>query len=299
MDRPTVLTDAAVKRAKAPLMRRSEMWCAALPGFGLRVTHKGHRSFVLLARLRGRPIRLTLGSYPDTSLAAARTRAKAALDAIARGEDPRDLKRPTVAAPAPRSVERVATDFVEKWSKPRKRTWEEDERILGKYVTPRWRGRRLDAITRTDVVDLVEAVATDHGPIMANRTLAVIKKLLAWALNRGLLEAHPAAGLTPPAPERTRDRVLTDAELKKLWKAWATMSYPFGTALQLLALTAARRGEVEAMAWSELDLDERLWTIPAARYETGLPLLVPLAAPVVELFASTPRLDGCPYVFRP
>src|SRR6185503_4470603 len=111
-------------------------------------------------------------------------------------------------------------DFVEKWSKPRNRTWKESERILAKYVTPHWRDRRLTEIGRGDVVELVDRIATENGPIMANRALANIKKLFAWSLDRGLLDVHPVARLSPPGAEEERARVLTDAEIKALWKAW-------------------------------------------------------------------------------
>src|SRR5262249_21784149 len=158
-----------------------------------------------------------------TTLAAARGRAKEALQQCARGDDPRVEKR-AVAGKAQDTVEAVAAAFVAGWCKPRNRQWRDQERLLTLHVLPHWNGRRLAEITRADVVALTDAIAqaTPMG-VQANRVLAVLKKLLAWALNRDLIPAHPAVGLTPPTPECPRDRVLTDHELRKLWAAFGAM----------------------------------------------------------------------------
>jgi integrase len=289
MGRP-ILTEVAVRRMHPPPAGRLEVWDAALPAFGLRITATGARSFVLLTRLHGRPIRLTW-RWPATSLATARDLAREALQAIARGEDPRRRKggADTFAA--------TAAAFIAKYARPTKKTWDEDERKLRVYVTPRWGSRRLEQIGRQDVVALMDHIAEEHGPVMANRVLAVVKTLFSWALNRGLITAHPAAGLAAPGVERQRDRVLTDEEIARLWPVWTAMGYPFGTASQLVLLTAARRGEVGHMEWAELDLPGRCWEIPAARSKTGTPLVLPLSPPAVALLAALPRLDGCPFVF--
>lgn len=292
----TILTDAAVRRMRPPATGRLEVWDAALPGFGVRITDKGRRSWVLMSRYRGRPIRVTVGAWPATGLAEARSLARDVIHELARGEDPRRKRAHQNGATAPDRFERVAADFVEKWAKPRNRTWQETARVLDKYVTPKWKGRCLDEIGRADVVALIDRIAA-KTPIMANRVLAVVKKLFSWALDRGLLDVHPVARLSPPAPERPRDRVLSDNELKALSKAWGTMGYPWGSAFQLLLLTAARRGEVEEIAWTEINAADRLWTVPAERVKTKMPLLMPLSSPAVELLAGLPRLEGCPYVF--
>lgn len=294
MGRP-ILTDVAVRRLRPPERGRREVWDAALPGFGVRITETGKRSFVLMTRLRGRPLRLTFGTWPATPLADARDRAREAIQKCARGEDPRVEKR-AAAGNAPDTVEKVAAAFVAQWCKPRNRSWEEQERLLTLHVVPHWSGRRLAEITRADAVALTDMVA-QTTPIQANRVLAVLKRMFRWALDRDLIQAHPAVGLTPPAPERTRDRVLTDAELRKLWPTFVAMGYPWGIAFRVLLLTAVRRGEVEEMAWSELDLAAGLWTIPAERNKGNVALVVPLPSLATEALAGAPRMDGCPYVF--
>lgn len=205
-----------------------------VPGLALRVTASGHKSFVLVSRLHGRFLRLTW-RWPAVSLAQARTLARDALHDIAQGLDPRRTRSPVTVD----TFDAVASTFIALYAKPRKRTWAEDERILRTYVLPAWGARPVRDIGRRDVVALLDTIAAKNGPIMANRTLSVVKKLFAWSLNRGVLDAHPAAGLSSPAPERVRTRTLSDDEIRALWGTWSSMPSPWGVGLQLLL--AARR----------------------------------------------------------
>jgi len=120
----TILTDAAVRRIAPPAAGRLEVWDAALPGFGVRITERGHRSFVLVTRLRGgKPIRLTVGAYPALRPAVARELARDQLQAIARGEDPRTRKHGVARGAAVDTVAAIADDFLEKYARPNKRSW--------------------------------------------------------------------------------------------------------------------------------------------------------------------------------
>lgn len=128
-----VLTDTALRRMRPPATGQREVWDAALPGFGLRITSNGTRSFVLMTRVGGRPVRLTW-RYPAHSLAAARDAARAAIQAATRGDDPR--RRPTEQV-----IDDVVHEYVTKYAQPNKHSWREDERVFAKYVLPRWQGR--------------------------------------------------------------------------------------------------------------------------------------------------------------
>jgi integrase len=290
----TILTDAAARRLRPPMSGRREVWDAALPGFGIRITANGARSWICMTRLHGKPIRLTW-KWPATSLAEARQAARDAITEAARGEDPRRPKNGPEAPPD--AFQLVADIFLEQHSRRKKRTWAEDARMLDVYILPQWRDRPLGTITRADVHDLVERIATKHGPVQANRVLSLVKKLFSWSLDTGRLDVHPVARFTPPAVEVARDRILSDSELAALWPAWTALGYPFGTAFQLVALTAARRGEVERMAWTELELDTAaLWQIPSERIKSKVPHVIPLSPPAVALLAAVPRHPGGPFV---
>lgn len=293
--RRVILTDMMVRRMTPPRTGRRETWDMLLSGFGLRCSSSGAKAFVLLTRFRGKPIRLTW-KYPHNTLAQARDHARAALQAIERGEDPRDLKR-LASLRSSDVFEVVAVEFVEKWSKEFKRTWREDERILTKYVVPKWKDRPITSITRIDVIALRDNVKTENGPIQANRVLSTVKKLFAWSLDEGRLDRHPAAGVKKPSPERSRERALKDAEIKALWRGWEVIGFPSGSAMQILLLTGARRGEVQRMAWDEIDLDAATWTVPADRVKVKLPLIVPLSSMAVDILKGVPRFDGCGFVF--
>jgi integrase len=169
------------------------------------------------------------------------------------------------------------------------------ERIFKRLVLPAWRGRTIDSIRRRDVIDLVESVAADR-PYLANRTLGVLSKFFNWLCARDELAASPAQGVDRPHKEEVRQRTLSDAELRALWLACAGDG-PFGSALQVLALTGARRNEVSHMTWSEIDEERQLWTLPSARSKNKREHVVPLSSQVWAIIDAMPRFAGCDYVF--
>jgi integrase len=134
-------------------------------------------------------------------------------------------------------------------------------------------------------------------PYRTNRALAQIKKLFAWALDRGYIEVHPIVGLKPPAREIARDRVLTDTEIQALWKATEEFGFPFGPAIQLFLVTAQRRGEVTSIRWSQIDWQRGTWTIPAEVAKNGRAHEVPLPSLALEILSSLPRFVGSDLVF--
>jgi integrase len=168
-------------------------------------------------------------------------------------------------------------------------------------ASPKTRGpvlgaRRIDEITRGDVISVLEGIIKDEKPTLANRTKAVVSKLFSWALDREMIDAHPCARLGSMMPkEQKRERVLTDPELKKLWESWFTMGFPFGLFGQLLLVTAQRRGEVATMHWRDIDSNARLWTLPKTKAGHGHE--VPLSPLALEILKRVPRVDGSSFVF--
>ena len=129
--------------------------------------------------------------------------------------------------------------------------------------------------------------------------LAAFRKLCRWSLTRGLIDRDPSAGISAPSPERSRDRVLDDTEIRLAWQAFEAVSWPFGPIGKLLLLTGARLGEAGGMRWSELDLAARVWRLPASRVKNARAHEVPLSDAAVEIIQGLPRIgdvkDG--YVF--
>jgi integrase len=125
---------------------------------------------------------------------------------------------------------------------------------------------------------------------MANRVLAAIRKFFNWCISRGLLEISPCAGVGAPTRERARHRTLTDEELKAVLTAARELGHPFGSIVQMLALTAQRRDEVGRLSWDQLDLEKAVWVMPPEHAKNGKPHLVHLSAPALNLIQRMPRL---------
>jgi integrase len=127
--------------------------------------------------------------------------------------------------------------------------------------------------------------------------MAAIKKLLNWALNRGMIDVNPIAGLSAPGKKTARERILHELEILRLFEVTKAEGYPFGTIYELLLYTGQRRGEVSGMRWSEIDFDRRVWTIPVTRSKNGSAHEVPLATPVLDILGRIPRFLGSNFVF--
>ncbi|MGI9462637.1 MAG: integrase arm-type DNA-binding domain-containing protein, partial [Aestuariivirgaceae bacterium] len=214
-------TDTSIARLKPPAAGRAEYWDEELPGFGLRVTAGGTRSWQLMYRKDARKRRLTLGNYPALSLKLAREAALEALRAIERGHDPASERSALTGGPL--TFEGFARAYLERYSKRHKKSWRADRAMIENDLIKAWGRRPADAIARRDVIALIEEVMARGHPYAANRRLALIRKMFAWGLEVDLITASPATGVSMPAREATRTRTLSDNEIATLWQAWTRM----------------------------------------------------------------------------
>lgn len=205
-------------------------------------------------------------------LADARTKYNAAYELHKNGIDPgaveRQEKQERRLAP---TVDDLADDYIKKWAKPRKRSWEGDKRTLDVEIIPKWGKRKAKEIKRRDVVLLLEEIA-ERAPVMANRTRALLSKVFNFALEREIVEVNPCTGVKPAVKEEPTVRALADDEIKELWVALDTpgvlhVSPEVSRCLQLILLTGQRPGEVVGMHSAEID--GTWWTIPAERAKNG------------------------------
>lgn len=290
---PERLTDEAIA-ALTPGAARREVPDGGVLGLYLVVQPSGARAWAVRYRFHGRPRKLTIGPHPLLRPEAARELARAALRAVAEGRDPgaeRAEARRAESDPSPSvAFAEVAAQFVETHAKSL-RTWRETERLLlrGADLAP-WRARDVRSIGRRDVLDALGAVQGRGSATQANRLFSTLRGFFAWCAERGVVAESPCAGLAPPAPETSRERVLSDAELVALWRAADEAGHPFGSAVQLLILTGRRRSEVLGAQWSEFDLDRDLWTVPDDRAAVGTRRGVPLSRPAVALIEGLPRI---------
>jgi integrase len=179
----------------------------------------------------------------------------------------------------------------------RLRTIDQRRRVFERLIFPVLGGRPIAEIRRSEIVKLLDNVATTRGGRMADETLSVLSILFTWHAKRSDDFHSPIVrgmGITKPK-DRGRSRILCDDELARVWRAADDMGAPFGRFVQFLLLTATRRNESARMVWSEVNGDD--WTIPARRYKTGLDHVVPLSAKARALLDQMPRFAGSDFVF--
>ncbi|MEO5375337.1 MAG: site-specific integrase [Alphaproteobacteria bacterium] len=280
-------------RALKPDDARYIAWVEGCPKFGVRVTPNGAKSWVYGYRAAGKLRWLTIGPCPDLSLKDAREAWSEAVAKVARGEDPAAAKAQAreaatvaaeVAAGAP-TVGDLIEEYITRYARPKKRTADEDERILRRELAGML-DRRADGVTRYEIVKVLDGIVDRGAPIMANRTLAAVRKMFNFARGRGAVSSNPAEGVDAPSAERSRDRVLTEEEIARLWPAIAAAP-DTAPALRLALLfalaTGQRKGEVLGATWAEMDLDAAVWTLTADRTKNRLPHRVPLTPIALEI----------------
>jgi len=285
------LTMRYVENVKPPKHGRLSIWDRSLPGFGLRISDKGRKSWVVMYRHEGRQCRMTIGTYPVFSLAEAREQARSVMRDVELGLDPRAQEEETTS---PLLLD-VIEQLIAIYARPRNRSWKEAERTLRVNAAPYLGNRPISEFSKLDISKVLDAHVARGVPMVGNRTLAHMRKLFNWCVDRGLLESSPANGVKAPAKEVARDRVLTDDEIKRVWKACDEECWPFGPLYKLLLLTGQRRGEAARMKWS--DVREGIWTIPAEHSKNGRAHKVPLSPQAVEVLEGLPQIASQELVF--
>lgn len=290
------LTDALVRRASAGNRPQVFLWDAAVKGFGLRVTNRGAKSFILDYRVKGRQRRITIGNYPDWSVAAARTEAGNLKKKVDLGHDPLGQRHAERAAPTLRDLwERYRQDHL-----PRKAARSQvDETIMWeKLILPELGKDRVMDITHDQVEALHRRITVERGtPVRANRTVEVLRKAFNLAIRWEWRGDNPASGIRKN-PEERRERFLSPEELARLSAALDGHGEPVSTnAIRMLMLTGARKSEVLGATWDMFDLDRGVWVKPSAHTKQRREHRVPLSAAALDLLREIRKTADGPYVF--
>ena len=206
----------------------------------------------------------------------------------------RKKSTPGFALPEAETFETLVKDYLERYVSKNcaPATFQEAKRDLEHNVMPEWRGRPIAGISRRDAIDLIDGLVERGVKIQANRTLARLRALFNWAMEKDRISASPIERIKPPTKERARDRALTDDEIRWFWLACDEIGWPFGPIFKLLLLTAQRRDEVGGMKWTEIDLDKRTWTLPRNRAKSDRGHKVHLSDAAIEVLRSLPRAGG-------
>lgn len=271
------------------------LWDGEVKGFGVKVTPAGRKVYVVQYRMGGRGTptrRLTIGPHGQPwTVDQARTEARRILGHVAAGRDPQEEKRANrdrQADAAKNTVGELIPVFIERHYRSNGlRSADEVERILKREAESRWRNRSVASLTGKDIGRAIEEIS-DRAPIRANRVFGYISQFLDWCVGRHVLDANPMAGLKKPSKERSRDRVLDDDEIREVWIASGELGWPFGPFVKLLLLTGQRRNEVAGIRRSEIDLSERMWSLPAERTKNQRAHDVPLSDMAVEIITALP-----------
>jgi integrase len=282
---------------KLPVLKKDNVyWDKGLPGFGVKVTPKGRKVFLVMYRLAGvgsRVRKYTIGPYGRVTLAMARAQAQKIFAARLDGRDPaqekKQLRRRLVVDRMDDLVETFIRERVSKIRSVRKVS-----NLLRRDVLSHWGTKSIHEIKKRDVIELVSEVS-QRSPHAGYRLLKVLKTLFRWCVGRAVIDSSPAEGIPSNWRESSRDRVLTDNELAAIILGARQLPGPFGRIVEFLALTGQRREEVAQLTWNELDQDSKSWRIPAERSKNGKAHIVHVSEPAWAVIAGCERTSD--YVF--
>jgi integrase len=307
------LTQLACERLKPPPPDKQSIvyWDLQLPGFGLRVSSRGRKTWIAMYRVNRREVMETLGTMAlMPNVAQARDAARASMLKARQGINPVTERREHEAAKAKAAevqrftfaklCERYIREYAERYTRPS--SVYQSRRSLNRALAV-WSDRPANSIVKGDVRELIDQIASKRlrkqtgaiggAGIESNNVLTSLKTMFRWAVREEILTtADPTEGVTKRAKEVPRDRVLDPDEIRLFWEGAGELGWPFGPLFQLLLITAQRREEVGSMAWEEIDLERCRWTIPASRSKNGKAHHVHLSPLAVSIIESLPPLAG-------
>ncbi|HEX2526176.1 MAG TPA: site-specific integrase [Geminicoccus sp.] len=263
---------------------------------GLYVRIQGDRR-MWVVRYGEKRRKMVIGEVAAISLKDARTQASKIMTQVRDGADPLQERKARADAPKKLTVGELALRFLSQYAERHhsRRTLIETRRAMNVHISS-LHDMDVDTVNRRHIADLLNRLVGSSGPITANRVRGMASKLFSWAMEQGLADANPVVGTARPAPERTRERVLSNDEIRAIWDA-TEGGGDYYKIVRLLLLTGQRRDEVAGMRWSEISADGTTWTIPSERAKNAKKHDVPLSEQVQNLLAIVERRGGRDYVF--
>jgi len=257
-----------------------------LPGFGVRLREGGSRSFVFQFKIGGQHRRMTLGSATALTSARAREIASELHAQVRLGRDPSAEKAEGKLRASETMAAVLENYLVFKRAELRPRSYAETERHLLKNAKP-LHGLQLAKTTRRDIAGQISALAAELSGPSANRLRAALSDFFAWAMREGLADSNPVIG-TNHWDERSRERVLSNDELRIIWQALGTDTYSL--IIRMLILTGQRLNEIGGLQWSEIVGDTIV--LPPGRCKNNRQHVVPLAASARAILDGRSRSNG-------
>ncbi|NRP45536.1 Prophage integrase IntS [Aliiroseovarius sp. xm-v-225] len=281
-------TDASVRNVK-PTEDRQEIPDDLLPGMYLIVQPTGRKSWKVRYRAGGKHRRMTLGNYPDMSLAEARRRAREVKQEAQAGRDPAaEVKAAKTQAPQ-NTLAQALDDYARRKLKHLK-SGELVRRELDRFARKAWGERQLSSIDRREIQDLIDGIADSGRGPTANRVLAYLKAFLSWCCDRGLLDVNPADRVKKAVKEKARNRRLDNDEIRWFWMACDEEGYPWGQLGQLLLLTGQRLNEIAQLTKGEINGESI--DLPRERTKNARPHTVPLSEMAFDIVEALPVVQS-------
>ncbi|MSO94084.1 MAG: DUF4102 domain-containing protein [Rhodospirillales bacterium] len=284
-----VNTDTQVEELPVKKTKRYAVAVKNQPGLYVRVTPKGVKSFVAVARdPHGKQVWATLN---ETKIDGARDAAREAMKRIRDG-----LPAFEPPAPKPDAFKAVAENYLKREVRGKLRSADEIERCLKVYVYPSWEKRVFEEIRRSDVAKLLDDIEDNHkAPRQADLVLAILRKLCNWHAARVDDYVSPIVkGMARQKPsEHARERILSDDEIRAVWPL---LNDTFGAAVKLMLLSGQRRAKVASMKRADVALDGT-WTIPTEDREKGNAEKIKLPELALAVLRDQKEVDKNPYYF--
>lgn len=282
------LTEMVVRKAPPPESGQYVIWDKSLPGFGLRISQGGTRSFVVMFYEGPRKRRVTIGKHPALGLGQARAEAKRVLASVMLGQAPDMPSDSGQVLTFVAAIDVFVANHCKRNNRPA--TAKETERLLRRHFEPTLGRMALVDITPQKVAGIIDGLLETPGE--ANHAFSAIRKFFSWARERRYIERSPCEGMRLPVKPRTRERVLEPDEIAKIFSAAKTYPYPYGSIVLLVLLTGQRRQEIVGLQWQDIDVLHGLITIPADRNKSNRPHVLPIAPMANEIIEGLPRLGS-------
>lgn len=288
------LTEKAVAKLELPHGKNEIIhFDDDIAGLGLRLRASGSKTWIFQFKVGLQHRRVTLGKFPALHPAQARKTAAKLHAEVRLGNDPAAVKAEKQVRAAETFGAILKTYLARRRGQIRDSSLREVERHLERNLAP-LHGVPLDKLDRRTIAVQLARLTDEAGPIQANRTRASLSKFLNWCLAEGLTETNATLGTNKNA-EKSRDRVLSDKELKAIWNALPDNDY--GAIVKLLVLTAQRASEIADLRWSEINLERNIITLPINRTKNHRAHIVPITPMARAILEARPRRDGRDFVF--
>jgi len=287
-------TEAKIRTLAAPTAGRAWFYDDKQRGLAMQVTPTGSKSFYLYVWHDGKPCRELLGKYPQTTVSQARDGARQKIGLQVAGVDLAGERR---ARQKEATIAELWENYLELHAKVQKKSWKEDQRVFGKYLVD-FHDKRLSAVTKSMVAQWHARLGRENGPTQANRAKSLLQGMY-YRSSEGLgyTGPNPCKGVAS-FPERSRERFLLPTEMQAFFAALAEQKPYWQGYFLLCLLTGTRRGNIGAMEWAELDLENALWHVPGSKTKNKRPMTIALSPPALAILRTRlEQRNGSQYVF--